>query len=67
MSKIETFVVTNVKCGGCAANIEKGMTAVSGVAEVAVDVASQTVTVKGDNLDRSEITATLQSLGYPEK
>lgn len=62
----EVFTVRNVKCGGCASNIENGLKELSGIAEVEVVVDSGEVTVRGDGLDRAQIAEKLNALGYPE-
>lgn len=63
----EQFSVANVKCGGCAANIRKGLAELPGVQTVEVDVPSGRVTVTGEGLARARLTAKLGELGYPEK
>lgn len=62
----EQFTVKNVKCGGCASNIQNGLRDQPGVTEVGVLVDGGTVTVKGENLDRAQLAAKLAELGYPE-
>ncbi len=61
----QEFKVANVKCGGCAANIEKGLAEICGVEKIAVDVASGAVVVEGDAA-RDALIAKLAELGYPE-
>jgi copper chaperone len=63
----ERFSVANVKCGGCAANIRKGLGELPGVQAVEVDVAAGRVTVSGASLARDRIAAKLGEIGYPEK
>ncbi|SCZ50593.1 heavy-metal-associated domain-containing protein [Thiohalomonas denitrificans] len=62
----EQFTVQNVKCAGCASNIENGLKELPGVSDVEVVVEGGTVTVKGDTLDRDQLSAKLTELGYPE-
>jgi copper chaperone len=62
----EQFTVKNVKCGGCAANIKNGLGEVTGIEEVEVAVDSGEVTVTGEGLDRAQLAAKLDQLGYPE-
>ena len=62
----ESFTVKNVKCGGCVANIQKGVGAMSGVEAVEVVIDGGRVTVTGSALDRAAISAKLSELGYPE-
>lgn len=63
----ENFEVNNVKCGGCVANIQNGLSAVAGVTGVDVDQASGKVLVEGDSLDRQILSEKLAELGYPER
>ena len=58
--------VENIKCGGCAGSIVKGLKALEGVAAVQVDVARGRVTVEGDDGLRPVVCEHLQKLGYPE-
>jgi copper chaperone CopZ len=62
----EVFKVKNVKCGGCVANIKKGLGALAGTGSVEVVIAGGEVTVTGDQLDRAQLSAKLKELGYPE-
>jgi copper chaperone len=62
----EVFTVKNVKCGGCVANIKKGLGALAGIGSVEVVIAGGEVTVTGDQLDRAQLSAKLKELGYPE-
>jgi len=62
----EVITVDNIKCGGCANSIQTKLQAIDGVDQVAVDVASGTVTVTGATLQRPLLTERLKSLGYPE-
>lgn len=55
----------NIKCAGCAANIQNGLTSLAGVEAVEVDVASGNVHIEGNALDQDTITAKLAELGYP--
>ena len=59
------FTVINVKCGGCAANIEGGLASEPGVSLVSVDVGSGNVEVQGDALNRDVLIEKLAALGYP--
>ncbi len=61
----QTFTVANVKCGGCVANIKKGVGVMGGVDSVEADVASGRVVVTG-SVVRTELAAKLAELGYPE-
>lgn len=58
--------IENLKCGGCAATIKKGISAINGVNDVAVDVENSMVTIDLENADLVEIKEKLSKLGYPE-
>ena len=58
--------VENIKCGGCALSIKKGLMDEAGVSTVEVDVENGMVSIDGENLDRDAITAHLLKMGYPE-
>ena len=62
----ETFTVTNVKCGGCVSAIENGLKSMPGVESVEVVIDGGKVTVVGSDLEREQLSAKLQELGYPE-
>ena len=56
---------SKIKCGGCVANIEKGLSDFAGITEVSVEVESNVVSVKGDELNKTFIENKLAELGYP--
>ncbi|MFO1422182.1 MAG: heavy-metal-associated domain-containing protein [Candidatus Competibacteraceae bacterium] len=60
------FTVQNVKCGGCASAIQTGLRQDARVREVAVDVPTGRVTVETEG-SRTELSAALKALGYPER
>jgi copper chaperone len=57
----------NIKCEGCASTIRDALGRISGVHEVAVEIATGRVTVTADEGLRDAITAVLQASGYPER
>lgn len=62
-----TLEILNLKCGGCANSIKKGLLAIDGVTEVSVDLETSKVMV--DTKDSSVLTAVknkLSTMGYPE-
>jgi len=61
----QKITVTNVKCGGCVANIKNGLATVDGVESVEVELASGVVDVSG-SASREALTTKLAELGYPE-
>jgi len=63
-----TIVVENIKCGGCANSVERGLLLNKKIKEVLVDVETGTITIKGaKDLDLDSIKQDLKKLGYPEK
>ncbi|MCT9821552.1 heavy-metal-associated domain-containing protein [Microbacterium sp. W1N] len=61
----QSYDVTGMTCGHCAAAVTTEVRAVSGVTDVAVDVASGTVTVTAaDALDDAAIAAAVDEAGY---
>jgi copper chaperone len=58
--------VENIKCGGCAGSIVKGLQALEDVSSASVDVERGCVTVEADDALRTVVAARLQQLGYPE-
>lgn len=61
-----TIQIENLKCGGCAATIKKGILTINGVSDVAVDIENSMVTINSENADIAEIKTKLSKLGYPE-
>ena len=59
--------VENIKCGGCANSIVKGLQKLDGVAAVTVDVEQGRVTIEADDSLRAAATERLLKLGYPEQ
>ncbi len=62
-----SFVIENLKCGGCASSIRNGLITLPGITDVEVDFETNTVTVEAEQDDiRSLVADTLSSMGYPE-
>ncbi|WP_372744750.1 heavy-metal-associated domain-containing protein [Lutibacter sp.] len=59
--------ILNLKCGGCANSIKKGLLAINGVTDVTVDLETSKVTIDTkDNSVLTEVKNKLASMGYPE-
>ena len=58
--------IENLKCGGCAATIKKGILTVNGVKEVEIDIENSIVSITSDEGSLEEIKLKLSKLGYPE-
>jgi copper chaperone CopZ len=60
-----TFTVTGMTCADCRRAVTEEIAAVDGVASVAVDLATGTVTVTADRpVDRADISAAVDEAGY---
>lgn len=62
----EVFVLKNANCGGGAANIVKGLGALSSVPTVDVRILKGEVTLTGDNINRAPLATRLREIGYLE-
>ena len=58
--------IENLKCGGCAATIKKGILSIDGVEEVAIHVENSMVSISSDETNIELIKTKLSKLGYPE-
>ena len=61
-----TIHIENLKCGGCAATIKKGILGIDSVEEVDVNVETSEVQVSHGKDVISTIKEKLSKLGYPE-
>lgn len=62
-----TIEILNLKCGGCANTVKKGITAIEGVNKVEVNVETSEVTIDAiDELVIASVKKKLSSMGYPE-
>jgi copper chaperone len=59
--------IENLKCGGCARSITKGLAELPGVSEVEVDRERQAVRFSGEASVRAQVADKLRAMGYPEK
>lgn len=58
--------IENLKCGGCAATITKGLSGIEGVAEVNVNVEEAFVSFTSEESLLPSVKEKLSKLGYPE-
>jgi copper chaperone CopZ len=62
-----TIHIQNLKCGGCANTITKGISSIEAIQNVSVNVDESTVTFSYGTEDQlNEVKNKLKSLGYPE-
>ena len=62
----QEIYIENLKCGGCATTIKKGISSIQGVEDIEVNVEASLVTFNAaeDSLDKAK--GILAKLGYPE-
>jgi copper chaperone CopZ len=58
------YTVTGMTCEHCAASVREEVSEVAGVSEVVVDVAANSVTVHGADLDDARLRAAIVEAGY---
>ena len=65
MSQTRTYTVTGMTCGHCVASVTEEVQEIAGVTDVAVDLASGSVTVTSDApLDDAAVKAAVEEAGY---
>ena len=61
-----TIPIQNLKCGGCANTITKGISSIEAIQNVSVNVEDNTVTFSYETEEQvNEVKNKLKSLGYP--
>ena len=61
-----TLQIENLKCGGCAATIKKGILAIGDVENVDVNLEESSVSITSTKNNLEEVKIKLSKLGYPE-
>jgi copper chaperone len=61
----QQITVENIKCGGCANSIQKGLLKIEGVEAVDINIEQGIVDIEG-TIPRDKLVNALQSMGYPE-
>jgi copper chaperone len=64
MSEKLTYDVPAIHCAHCALSIREEVSEVAGVEEVAVDLETKLVTVRGHELDDATLRAAIVEAGY---
>jgi copper chaperone len=59
-----TYSVPGMTCDHCVKAVTQEVSAVSGVADVAVDLATKTVVVTGAELDDADLRAAIEEAGF---
>lgn len=62
----QEIYIENLKCGGCAATIRKGVLEIEGVDTVTIDVEKSLITVNATIENLQKVKRKLSKLGYPE-
>lgn len=65
MQNLQTFLVHNVKCGGCANSLKKALLKDFGEVEVNLETTPRQITVNIQNNQMESLKTTLRGLGYP--
>lgn len=61
------FEILNLKCGGCANTIKKGIEAIEGINEVVINLNTSEVSIDSTNESVIKLVKEkLSSMGYPE-
>lgn len=64
---MEVVEIENLKCGGCANTIKKGLLTVSGISNVLVDVDGSKVSFDTNSEEQVQFALSkLSSMGYPK-
>jgi len=64
VSETVTYEVPTIHCAHCAMSIREEVSAVEGVDDVAVDLESKVVTIRGSALDDAALRAAIAEAGY---
>ncbi|MGK0414827.1 MAG: copper chaperone, partial [Polaribacter sp.] len=58
--------IENLKCGGCAATIKKGLLSIEGIEDIAINIEDSLVSVDATEKVLIAVKQKLSKLGYPE-
>ncbi|QCX37041.1 heavy-metal-associated domain-containing protein [Aureibaculum algae] len=62
-----TIEILNLKCGGCANTIKKGLLSVDGVSDISIDIETSKVNIDSENdVVLQAVKEKLSKMGYPE-
>lgn len=64
MDTIRTYTVIGMTCDHCVASVREEVSALAGVEEAAVDLASGRLTVTGSEVDDAAVAAAVAEAGY---
>ena len=64
---MKTIQVENLKCGGCASTIKKGLISIEGIETVTIEVETSEVSINSDNtVIIDSAIKKLSTMGYPQ-
>jgi copper chaperone len=64
MTETLTYNVAKIHCAHCGASIKEGVSELSGVESVDVDVDTKVVTIRGESLDDKALRGAIEEAGY---
>ena len=64
MSEALSYTVPAMHCGHCERAVKEEVSAVVGVSDVAVDLDTKVVTIRGESLDDTALRAAIEEAGY---
>ena len=64
MSETLSSTVPAMHCGHCERAVKEEVSAVVGVSDVAVDLDTKVVTIRGESLDDTALRAAIEEAGY---
>ena len=62
---MKTYVVQNVKCGGCANTLKENLKPDFGEVLVSLENIPREITIQKDDIDEERLSFLLKSIGYP--
>ena len=62
---MKTYVVQNVKCGGCANTLKEKLKPDFGEVLVSLENIPREITIQKDDIDEERLSFLLKSIGYP--
>ena len=64
---MKTIQVENLKCGGCASTIKKGLISIDGIETVDIAIETSEITIQSEDMDVvASAIKKLSSMGYPQ-
>ena len=64
MSETLSYTVPAMHCGHCERAVKEEVSAVVGVSDVAVDLDTKVVTIRGESLDDKALRSAIEEAGY---